>query len=101
MANLIQMTIIIYYCGQEFCGINGVTLTVNKSPKCSTWVQSQKRQNDPCFQGKPFNITVIQAYAPMSNAEEAEVEQFYEDLQDLLEHPKKLSFPLKGTGMQK
>ena len=38
-----------------------------------------------CFQGKPFNITVIQAYAPTSNAEEAEVEQFYEDLQGLLE----------------
>ena len=38
-----------------------------------------------CFQGKPFNITVIQVYAPSSNAEEAEVEQFYEDLQDLLE----------------
>ena len=38
-----------------------------------------------CFQGKPFNITVIQVYAPISNAEEAEVEQFYEDLQDLLE----------------
>ena len=53
-------------------------------------MQSQKRQNDPCFQGKPFNITVIQAYAPMSNAEEAEVEQFYEDLQNLLElKPKK------------
>ena len=43
-----------------------------------------------CFQGKPFNITVIQAYAPTSNTEEAEVEQFYEDLQDLLElTPKK------------
>ena len=40
-----------------------------------------------CFQGKPFNITVIQVYAPTSNAEEAEVEWFYEDLQDLLEHP--------------
>ena len=38
-----------------------------------------------CFQGKPFNITVIQVYAPSSNAEEAEVEQFYEDLQDRLE----------------
>ena len=45
------------------------------------------------FQGKPFNITVIQAFAQTSNAEEAEVEQFHEDLQDLLE--------LKGTGMQK
>ena len=48
-------------------------------------MQSQKRQNDLCFRGKPFNITVIQVYAPASNAEEAEVEQFYEDLQDLLE----------------
>ena len=48
-------------------------------------MQSQKQQNDLCFQGKPFNIRVIQVYAPTSNAEEAEVEQFYEDLQDLLE----------------
>ena len=48
-------------------------------------MRSQKRQNDLCFQGKPFNITVIQAYAPTSNTEEAEVEWFYEDLQDLLE----------------
>ena len=48
-------------------------------------MQSQKRQNDLCFQGKPFNIMVIQVYAPNSNAEEAEGEQFYEDLQDLLE----------------
>ena len=53
-------------------------------------MQSQKRQNDLCFQGKSFNITVIQVYAPNSNAEEAEVEWFYEDLQDLLElTPKK------------
>ena len=54
-------------------------------------MQSQKWQNDLCsFQGKPFNITVIQGYALTSNAEEAEVEQFYEDLQDLLElTPKK------------
>ena len=48
-------------------------------------MQSQKRQNDLCFQGKPFNITVNQVYAPTSNAEEAEVERFYENLQDLLE----------------
>ena len=54
------------------------------------------------FQGKPFNITVIQAYAPRSNTEEAEVEQFCEDLQDLLElTPKKMSFSLQGTQMQK
>ena len=44
-------------------------------------MQSQKRQNDLCFQGKPFNIMVIQVYALTNNAEEAEVEQFYEDLQ--------------------
>ena len=51
---------------------------------------SQKRQNDLCFQGKLFNVTGIQVYAPTSNAEEVEVEQFYEDLQDLLElTPKK------------
>ena len=56
-----------------------------------TWMQSQKRQNDLCcFQGKPFNTMVMQVYAPMSNAEETEVERFYEDLQDLLElTPKK------------
>ena len=61
-----------------------------KSPKCSTWMQSQKQQNDLCFQGKPFNITVIQVYVLTSNAEEAEVEQFCKDLQDLLElTPKK------------
>ena len=46
------------------------------------------------LQGQPFNITVIQVYAPTSNAEENEVEQFYEDLQDLLEHPKEMSFSL-------
>ena len=52
-----------------------------------------------CFQGKPINITVIQVYAPISNPEEAEVEQFYEDIQDLLEL-KDVLF-LMGTGMQK
>ena len=80
----------IYYCGQESLRRNGVAIIVNKSLKCSTSMQSQKWQNDLCFQGKPFNITVIQAYAPTSNAEEAKVERFYEDLQDLLElTPKK------------
>ena len=54
------------------------------------------------FQGKPFNIRVIQVYAPTSNAEEGEVEWFYENLQDLLElHSKNISFSLSGTGMQK
>ena len=65
-------------------------------------MQSQKRQNDLChFQGKPFNIIVIQ-YAPKSNAEEAGVERFYEDLQDLLElTSKKDVLFIMGTGMQK
>ena len=55
-----------------------------------------------CFQGKPFNITIIQVYAPTSNAEEAEVEQYYEDLQYLLElYPKNMFSSLWGTGMQK
>ena len=48
-------------------------------------MQSQKRQNDLCFQDKPFNITVIQVYAPTTDNEEAEVEQFFDDLQDFLE----------------
>ena len=61
-------------------------------------MQSQKRQNDLCsFPCKPFNITVIQVYAPTSNAEEAEVEWFYEGLQDLLElTPKKDVFFIIG-----
>ena len=55
-----------------------------------------------CFQGKPFSITVIQVYASTSNAEEAEVERFYEDLQDLLEiTPKKDVLFIIGAGMQK
>ena len=57
-------------------------------------MQSQKRQNDLCFQGKPFNIMVVQVYALTSNAEEAEVKQFYEDQQDFLEltHKKDVLF---------
>ena len=77
----------IYYCGQESLRGNGVDIMVKKKrSKCSTSMQSQKQQNDLClFEGKPFNIMVIQVYALTSNAEEAEVEHFYEDLQDLLE----------------
>ena len=61
-------------------------------------MQSQKRQNDLCwFLRQPFNITVIQVYAPTNNAEEAEVEQFYQDLQDLLElTPKKDVLFIRG-----
>ena len=75
-----------YYCGQESLRRNGVATMVNRSPKRSTWVQSQNdRKISVHFQGKPFNITVIHVYVLTSNTEEAEVEQFYEDLQDLLE----------------
>ena len=93
----------IYYCGQESLRRNGVAIMVNKSLKCSTQMQlKNNRMISVCFQGKPFNITVLQVYAPTSNTEEAEVEWFYEDLQDLLElTPQKMSFSLQGTGMQK
>ena len=82
----------IYYCGQESLRRNGVAIMVNK--RVRNEVLGCNLINDRMisiyFQGKPFNITVIQVYAPTSNAEEAEVEQFYEDLQDLLElTPKK------------
>ena len=91
----------IYYCGQESFRRNGVVIRVNKSLKCSTWMQSQKRQNDIChLQGKPFNITIIQAYASISNAEEAEVEWFYEDLQDLLELTPQKRFPFHYRGLE-
>ena len=77
----------IYYCGQESLIRNGVAIMVNK--RVQNAVLGCNLKNDRMvslhFQGKPFNITVIQVYAPTSNAEEAEVERFYEDLQDLLE----------------
>ena len=77
----------IYYCRQESLRRNGVAIMVNKR----VWkaVLGYNLKNDRMisvrFQGKPFNITVIQVYVPTRNAKEAEVEQFYEDLQDLLE----------------
>ena len=82
----------IYYCGQESLRRNGVAIIVNK--RVQNVVVGCNLKNDRMisvrFQGKPFNTTVIQVYAPTSNAEEAEDEQFYEDLQDLLElTPKK------------
>ena len=82
----------IYYCGQESLRRNGVAIMVNK--RVQNAVLGCNLKNDRMisvrFQGKPFNTTVIQVYAPTSNSEEAEVERFYEDLQDLLElTPKK------------
>ena len=77
----------IYYCRQESFRRNGVAVMVNKRVRNA--VLGCNLKNDRIisvrFQGKPFNITVIQVYAPTTNAEEAEVEWFYDDLQDLLE----------------
>ena len=77
----------IYYCGQESLRRNGVAIMVNKRVRNA--VLGCHLKNDRMislrFQGKPFNITVIQVYDPTSNTEEAEVEWFYDDLQDLLE----------------
>ena len=72
----------IYYCGQESLKRNGVAILVNKTVLNAVLGCNLKndRMISVSFQGKPFNITVIQAYAPTSNAEEAEVERFYEDL---------------------
>ena len=82
----------IYYCGQESLRRNGVALIVSKRVQNALLGCNLKndRMISVCFHIKPFNITVIQAYAPITNTEEAEVERFYEDLQDLLElTPKK------------
>ena len=77
----------IYYCGQESLRRKGVALIVNKVIQNAVLGCNLKndRMISVHFQGKPFSITVIQVYAPTSNTEEAEVERFYEYLQDLLE----------------
>ena len=86
----------IYYCGQESLRRNRIALIVNK--RVPNAILGCSLENDRmisvCFQGKTFNNTVIQVYATTTKAEEAEVEQFYEDLQDLLglTPPKKMSF---------
>ena len=74
----------IYYCGQESLGRNGVAIMVNKRVQNAVLGGCLKnnRMISVRFQGKPFNITVIQVYAPTSNAKDAKVERFYEDLQD-------------------
>ena len=69
----------IYYCGQESFRRNGVAITVNKRVRNAVLGCSLKndRMISVCFEGKPFNIMVIQVYAPTSNTEEAEIERFY------------------------
>ena len=89
----------VYYCRQESLRRNGVAIMVNKRVRNAVLGCNLKndRMISVCFQGKPFYITVIQVYAPTSNAEEAEVEWFYEDLQDLLELiPKKYALFIVG-----
>ena len=92
----------IYYCGQKSLRRNGVAIMVNKRVRNAVLGCNLKndRMTSLHFQGKPFSITVIQVHAPTSNAKEAEaeVEWFYEELQDLLEltPPKKCLFHYRG-----
>ena len=92
----------IYYCGEESFGRNGVAIIVNK--RVQNAVPGCRLKNDRmisiCFQSKPFNITVIQVYVLTSNAEEAEVERFYEDLQGLLELTPQKRCPFYCTGLE-
>ena len=89
----------IYYCRQESLRRNGVALIVSKRVQNAILGCNPKnnRMISVNFQGKPFTITVIHIYAPTSNAEEPEVERFYEDLQDLLglTHKKDVSFIIR------
>ena len=94
----------IYYCGQESLRRNGVAIVVNKRVQNAVLGCNLKndRMISVLFQGKPFNILVIQDYAPTGNAEEAQFELVCEDQQDVLElTPKKDVLFIRGTGMQK
>ena len=92
----------IYYWGQESLTRNAVTLKVNK--RVQNAILGCSPQNDRMisvlFQGNPFTITVIQVYAPTSNAEEAEVERFYEDIQYLLELTHQKRYPFHHRGLE-
>ena len=92
----------IYYCGQGSLRINGVALIVNKRVQNAVLGCNLKndRMISVCFQGKPFYITVIKVYAPTTNAKEAEVEQFYDDVQDLLEIAPKKKCPFHHRGLE-
>ena len=92
----------IYYCRQESRRRNGVAIMVNKRVQNAVLGCNLKndRMISVCFQGKLSNITVIQVCAQTSNAEEAEVEQFYEDLQDLLELTPQKRCPFHYRGLE-
>ena len=91
----------IYYRGQESLRRNGIALIVNE--RVQNAVLGCNLKNDKIisihFQGKPNNMTVIQVYVPTTNAEEAEIEQFYEDLQDLLALTAKKRYPFYHRGL--
>ena len=93
----------IYYCRKESLRRNGVSIMVNKRVRNAVLGCNLKndRMISVCFQGKSVNITVIQVYAPTSNAEEAEVEWFYEGLQDLLLQEEPTSSSSTRTNTQK
>ena len=92
----------IYYCGQESLRRNGVAIMVNKRVLNAVFECNLKndRMISVRFQGKPFNIMIIQVFALTSNAEGAEVEQFYEDLQDLLELIPQRRCPFHYRGLE-
>ena len=94
----------IYYCGQESHRRNGASLIVKKRVQNAVLRCSliNYRMISVCFQGKSLNIAAIQFYTQTTDAKEAEVDRFYEDLQDLLElTPKMMSFSPQGIGMKK
>ena len=92
----------IYYCRQDSLRRNGVAIMVNRRVRNAVLGCNLKndRMISVGFQGKPFNITVIQVYAATSNTEEAEVEQFFEDLQDFLELTPKKRCPFHYRGLE-
>ena len=92
----------IYYCGQESLRRHGVAIMVNKRVKNAVLECNLKndRMISVHLQGKPFNITVIQVYAPTTNTKETEVEPFYEDQQDLLELTPKKRCPFHYRGVE-
>ena len=92
----------IYYCRQESLRRNGVAIMVNKRVQNAVLGCNLKNERmiAVCFQGKPLNIMVIQVYVLTSNAEEAEVERFYEDLQGLLELTPQKRCPFYCTGLE-
>ena len=92
----------IYYCGQKSFRKNGVALTVNKRLWNAVlwWNLKNERMISVHFQSKPFNIRVIQVYAPTTMVEEAEVERFYDDLKDLLKLTSNKKCPFHYRGLQ-